>query len=195
MADQTPAEALDIHPLTADRLPDFLQYFEGPAFADNPKWRSCYCQFLYVDHAQVKWMDRTAEENRAAACSRICDARMQGYLAYRGGQVVGWCNAAPRHLLDAFADEPDPDAERLGQITCFVVAPGHRRTGVAKALLDAACAGLKAQGLSIAEAAPKPGVSGDAENHYGPLSLFTAAGFAFHRQGDHGSVHVRRSLA
>jgi ribosomal protein S18 acetylase RimI-like enzyme len=189
-----PPQAVEIRALTPDLLTDFLRYFEGTAFADNPKWRSCYCQFLYVDHSKVKWMARTAEENRRAACDRIGTSRMQGYLAYRGGEVVGWCNAAPRSMMDAFADEPDPDADRLGQITCFVVAPGHRRTGVARALLEAACAGLKAQGLSVAEAAPKPDVIGDAENHYGPLSLFTSAGFKFHRNGEHGSVYVRKVL-
>lgn len=185
---------VDIHPLTPQRLPDFLQFFEGAAFADNPKWKSCYCQFLYVDHQQVQWAQRTAQENRSAACSRIGQGRMQGLLAYRDGQVVGWCNAAPRRLMDAFADEPDPDAEHLGQITCFVVAREHRRSGVATALLDAACDSLRAQGLRIAEAAPKPGITGDAENHFGPMSLFLAAGFQVHRPGAHGSVLVRRSL-
>jgi GNAT superfamily N-acetyltransferase len=188
------SEALKIRVLSPDLLNDFLEYFEGTAFVDNPKWKSCYCQFLYVDHSKVTWMERTAEENRGAACERICGSNMQGYLAYRGGKVVGWCNAAPRKMMDGFADEPDPDTDILGQITCFVVAREHRRTGVAKALLDAACEGLKAQGLSIAEASPKPEVTGDAENHYGPLSLFTAAGFGFYRQGEHGSVYVRKTL-
>lgn len=187
-------DAVEIRALTADLLPDFLGYFEGEAFADNPKWKSCYCQFLYVDHSKVKWMERTTEENRIAACNRICAATMQGYLAYRNGRVVGWCNAAPRTMIDSFADEPDPDASHLGQITCFVVAREHRRTGVAKELLSAACAGLKSQGLTIAEAMPKPEVIGDAENHYGPLSLYTSAGFEFHRQGEHGSVYVRKKL-
>lgn len=186
---------LEIHALTPERLPDFLAYFDGEAFADNPRWKSCYCQFLYVDHAQVKWMARTAAENRSAACARVGSGTMKGYLAYRAGKVVGWCNAAPRSMMDAFADEPDPDAARLGQITCFVVARDHRRTGVARALLDAACAGLKAQGLSIAQASPKPEVAGDAENHYGPYSLFVSAGFTFHRTGEHGSVHLRKHLA
>ena len=189
-----PSGVLAIRALSPELLPDFLGFFEGAAFADHPRWKSCYCQFLYVDHSQVKWMARTADENRQAACERICGARMQGYLAYRAGEVVGWCHAAPRRMLDAFADEPDPDADRMGQITCFVVARAHRRTGVAKALLDAACAGLKAQGLSIAEASPKADATGDAENHYGPLSLFTAAGFVFHRQGEHGSLYVRKLL-
>ncbi|MBK1715394.1 GNAT family N-acetyltransferase [Rubrivivax gelatinosus] len=185
---------IEIHPLGPERLADFLAFFEGPAFADNPRWRSCYCQFLYVDHTRVHWPSRTGNENRAAACARIDAGTMRGLLAYRDGHVVGWCNAAPRALLDAFADEPDPDAARLGQITCFVVAPAQRRTGVATALLDAACAELRRQGMTLAEAAPKPDIGGDAENHYGPMSMFLAAGFTVHRPGEYGSVLVRKAL-
>jgi GNAT superfamily N-acetyltransferase len=186
--------SVEIHRLSAERLADFLAYFDGPAFADNPRWSSCYCQFLYVDHSKTVWSKRTARENRDQACERIYANRMQGYLAYRGGEPVGWCNAAPRTLLDAFADEPDPDAERMGQITCFVVAKAHRRTGVARALLHAACAGLKEQGLAIAEASPHSGAGSDAENHYGPLAMYLDAGFTVHRTDDDGTVHVRRAL-
>jgi GNAT superfamily N-acetyltransferase len=185
---------IEIRMLTPDLLRDFLAFFEGAAFADNPKWSSCYCQFLYVDHAKVTWSARTAEENRAAACDRICNKRMQGYLAYRDGTPVGWCNAAPRTMLDAFVNEPDPDAARIGQVTCFVVAEDHRRTGVAASLLEAACAGLKAQGYAIAEATPRAQASSDAENHYGPLGMYLAAGFRVHREDADGTVYVRRSL-
>lgn len=186
--------SLDIRPLTPERLPDFLAYFEEAAFADNPNWRSCYCQFLHVDHRQVDWATRTGQQNRADACERICGQRMQGQLAYRDGAVVGWCNAAPRSMLAAFAEQTDPDAQCLGQITCFVVAKAQRRSGVATALLAAACEGLRAQGLTLAEASPKAGLAGDAENHFGPLALYEAAGFLFHRTGEHGSVVMRKSL-
>lgn len=189
-----PAAALTIRPLTAASRADFLRYFDGPAFADNPRWAFCYCQFLYVDHAQVCWNERSAEQNRAAACERIACGGMQGLLAYRDGDVVGWCNAAPRTLLDAFASEPDPDAQRLGQITCFVVAKPHRRTGVARALLAAACAQLHQQGLSLIEARPSRRAASDAQHHHGPLSLYLAAGFSVHREDADGTVVVRRAL-
>jgi hypothetical protein len=104
--------ATEIRRLVPATRDDFLGFMEGAGFADNPKWRSCYCQFLYVDHDRVVWAQRTAEENRAAACERIACSRMQGLLAYRDGAVVGWCNAAPRAMLDAFANESDPDSAR-----------------------------------------------------------------------------------
>jgi ribosomal protein S18 acetylase RimI-like enzyme len=189
------ASRVDVRKLRPELLSDFLGFFDGEAFADNPRWGFCYCQFLYVDHANIEWNRRTAEENRAAACRRIAADQMRGYLAYRDGKVVGWCNAAPRKMLDALAAEPDPDADRIGRITCFIVAKDHRRSGVAGALLEAACAGLKAEGLAIAEASPRgDGASSDAQNHYGPLSMYLAARFRVHHKDDDGTFYVRRDL-
>lgn len=185
---------IEVHPLSADRLPDFLAFFDGDAFANNPRWSSCYCQCFHEDHSRVVWRDRTAAENRALACERATTARMQGYLAYVDGRAVGWCNAAPRHLLHALDDEPTPDAERVGAIVCFVVAPAMRRRGVSKALLAAACDGLRSQGLSIAEANPRPDAASPAEHHLGPLALYLAAGFDVHRTDSDGSVYVRKAL-
>lgn len=74
---------LSIRPLSPDLRADFLRYFEGAAFADNLKWKSCCCQFLYVDHSKVDWSARTAEENRSSACERIHCGRMQGLLVER----------------------------------------------------------------------------------------------------------------
>jgi len=186
---------LDIRPLVPERLEDFLAYFDGPAFADNPKWRFCYCQYPLVDHTVVRWNERTADENRAAACARIAGGRMQGWLAYRGGEVVGWCHAAPRSAMDAFAAAADPDGERIGRIACFVIARPHRRTGVATRLLAATLDGFRAQGLAFAEATPRRAAESDAEHYTGPLGLYLAAGFTVHGEEPGGSLVVRLSLS
>ena len=120
---------------------------------------------------------------------------MKGYLAYRGGKPIGWCNAAPRTMLCAFNDEPDPDAVGIGQITCFIVVKSQRGTGVAKALLRAACAGFQAQNLRIVEATANPKASSDAEHHYGPLSMYLAEGFAVHSTDEDGYVSLRLHLS
>lgn len=185
---------LEIHPVSAERLPEFLAFFDGEAFSDNPKWGFCYCQFSYVDHAVVEWKTRTVDQNRQAACQRIQSNAMKGYLAFRDGKVIGWCNAAPRTMLAAFDDEPDPDAASIGQITCFIVAKTHRGTGVAKALLSAACEGFRAQKLRIVEATAHPEATTDAQNHYGPLSMYLAAGFTEYSKGEDGYVNVRLKL-
>lgn len=183
-----------IRPLSPKLLPDFLTFFDGTAFSDNPNWSSCYCQCFYENHSIVKWSERTALQNRAFACERIQARSMQGYLAYVDGAPVGWCNAAPRHLLHALDDEYTPDAEQVGAIICFLVEPSHRGRGVARQLLEAGCDGLRAQGLRIAEANPRAAGTSAAENHFGPLGLYLSAGFSVHREDDDGSVYVRRML-
>jgi ribosomal protein S18 acetylase RimI-like enzyme len=189
-----PDQPVHVRPVSAELLPDFLAFFDGEAFADNHKWSFCYCQFSYVDHSTVEWKARTLEENRHAACQGINAKTMRGYLAYREGKPVGWCNAAPRTMLAAFDDEPDPDAESIGQITCFIVAKSHRGTGVAKALLRAACEGFRSQNLRIVEATAYPGAQTDAQNHYGPLSMYLAAGFSEYGTDEEGYVSVRLHL-
>lgn len=193
--DRTVSEPrIDIEPLAPQRLTEFLAFFDGPAFADNPRWASCYCQCFYEDHDQVVWKDRTGAQNRARACERIAKAEMQGYLASVDGQPVGWCSAAPRRLFHALDDEPVADAETIGAIMCFVVAPEHRGSGIARRLLDAACNGLRSQGLRIAEANPRPNAASPADNHFGPLRLYLSAGFELHRTDTDGSVYVRKAL-
>ena len=185
---------IEIRALAPELLGDFLKFFDGTAFSDNPKWASCYCQCYYEDHSVIKWSERTAQQNRALACERIQGCLVQGYLAYSDGSPVGWCNAAPRRLLRALDAEPTPDAERVGAIVCFLVQPSHRGRGIARQLLEAACHGLRRQGLQIAEANPRTSASTAAENHFGPLSLYLSAGFVVHREDNDGSVFVRRAL-
>jgi ribosomal protein S18 acetylase RimI-like enzyme len=97
-------------------------------------------------------------------------------------------------MLAAFNDEPDRDAASIGQITCFIVSKSHRGTGVAKALLMAACEGFRSQNLRIVEATAYPSAESDAQNHYGPLSMYLAAGFTEQSTDEEGYVNVRLHL-
>ena len=189
-----PTSPWTVRALSPELLPDFLRFFDGDAFADNPKWSSCYCQCFYEDHTTVVWSERTADQNRGHACRRAREGTMQGYLAYGGDEIVGWCNAAPRPMLHALDDEPLPDADRIGAVLCFIVRPQFREQGVARALLAAACDGLRAQGLALVEANPRPAGGTAAEQHFGPLALYLSAGFTIDRTDDDGSVYVRKTL-
>ena len=171
-----------------------MSFFDGDAFTDNPKWSSCYCQCFYEDHSKLRWSDRTSTQNRDCALWRIAKDEMRGLLAYEDGKVVGWCNAAPRSLLHALDNEPVRDSDQTGTILCFLVAPGARGRGVATALLHEACEALRAQGLTHIEANPRPSVTGSAENHFGPLNMYLAAGFTIRRTDADGSVWVGREL-
>jgi GNAT superfamily N-acetyltransferase len=177
-------QAFEIVALTPGRAEAWLRFFDHDAFADHPAWQFCYCQFLQVDHRVVVWRERSATTNRDAAALRIGEGGQQGWLAMAQGRVVGWCNAAPRDNFAALDDEPDADSARIGRIACFVVAPAWRRRGIARALLDAACDGFRSAGLAWAEALALAGEGSAAQNHFGPLAMFLAAGFKVHRPAD-----------
>jgi len=179
---------LDIRALEPALRDDYLELFEQRAFSDNPGWASCWCHFPHADHAAIEWSKRAGAENRAAVCARIADGRMSGWLAYVDGRAIGWCNAGPYAAVAGLFDEPEPLAERLGAIVCFVVAPAHRGRGVARALLAAACEGLAARGFEWAQGYPlRVEDATAAEAHFGPLALYRDAGFE-----EAGPVGARR---
>ena len=186
--------AIEIHSLTPARLDDYLHFFDTRAFADNADWSRCYCYFPYCDLKTRAWERRTGAENRASMHEFISSGRAQGYLAYTGEEVVGWCNAAPYTsyaILDSMSEWEVKDA---GAIVCFVVCPTHRGQGIAKALLGSACDGLKAQGLRKVYAKPFKDAANTAENYPGPLAMYLAAGFSPVREDSKGNVIVQKSL-
>lgn len=187
---------IEIKTLSPALVRDYLSFFDHVAFADNPKWQYCYCNFLHFDHSQGRFSETKPEANRAAVEKRICAGGMHGYLAFDGVKAIGWCQAAARVTIAALGDEPDPEgvAAQTGSIVCFVIAKAHRRQGLAGRLLEAACEGFRAQGLQFAEAYPRAGISDDGQNHYGPLTMYLKAGFAPLRESD-GTTVVRKRLA
>jgi ribosomal protein S18 acetylase RimI-like enzyme len=191
-------EQYTVRELTPELLGDYLSFFDGDAFADHPEWGFCYCRCHHFPHDQRDWRETTAEENRQAVINLILERKLRGFLAYVGDKPVGWCHAGARVEMTTVPDYEEPDAEAIGSIVCFLVAKEHRRRGVARRLLEAACAGFAAQGFRIAEAYVLKGVQGDAMNYPGPLSMYLSAGFERHREccsdGD-DTIVVRKRLA
>jgi GNAT superfamily N-acetyltransferase len=186
----------EVRPLTPERLADFLAFFDRDAFQDNPTWASCYCYAYHFVGSGQEWNARTAAENRAAKSALIERGEAQGYLAYADGKPVGWCHAAPRGALaglDATPEAGPEDGERVGAIVCFVIAAPYRRQGIATRLLDAACDGLRAEGMTVAEAYPARQPDTDARAYHGPLAMYLAAGFTAHHEGEQ-TIAVRKSL-
>lgn len=73
---------LTIRELTPDSLGDYPRYFDHDAFADNPAWASCYCNFFLHTHAAQDW------ETRSAACAGLQRQGMTIAEAYPRGATA-----------------------------------------------------------------------------------------------------------
>jgi GNAT superfamily N-acetyltransferase len=186
----------EIKPLSRETLADFLRFFDDVGFTDNPDWSACYCCFYHLDPAKGPFEKRTREENRTAAREMIQSGRMKGLLAYRDGGPVGWCNINAKSAYSLLATDPllaDSDVEKTNSIVCVLVAPGFRRQGIARQLLDRACSASRDEGLSILEAYPRKKANTSATHYHGPISMYRRAGFTVHRETDDLWI-VRRPL-
>jgi GNAT superfamily N-acetyltransferase len=126
---------------------------------------------------------------------------------------VGWCAVEPRDcyprilsskVLKAAGEAGTEEATRgkgtsgrgtVWSVSCFVVASGHRRSGVAAALLRAAVGHAFAHGAAVVEGYPvdpelRP-KAGPADLYQGTLSLFLGAGFAVVSDAVPGRAVVR----
>ena len=179
-----------------DRKDDYLRFFDGDAFADNPAWASCYCVSYTLNVPPAEFDERTAAENRTERAAQIERGEASGVLAYAGGKVVGWCHASPRTALPLLNGTPGfeaEDAATTGAIVCYVIAPAYRGQGLAGRLLDGACAMLRDRGLRRVDAYPPATTGTDAGSYHGRLAMYTDAGFE--RVRDAGRyVVVRKSL-
>lgn len=175
---------LEIVPLDAGRRADFFHLHSD---CNGAGW--CACAAWWVD-TWDGWSDRTAAENRAVRETLFARGEHDGLLAYVAGDPVGWCQLGPRDRLAKLARQlalaPDPGA---WAVTCFLIAPAWRRTGVARALLAAAAVRAREAGATRLEAFPKRG-EGLAEDDLwnGPEAVFLAAGFVTVRAASVRSV-------
>src|SRR5262249_18365385 len=62
--------ATTVHPVTRERIDDWLRFFDHDAFAGNPGWASCYCLEPHVP-ATREQPERAWRETRAAVAERL----------------------------------------------------------------------------------------------------------------------------
>lgn len=162
---------------------------------------TCWCQFFKVD--TPTWNRGDVAEFERALCDQIDEARAAhgagpGALAYDDHEPVGWVAVEPRPVYRRILSSKigkdsvqPPGAVDVWVVSCFVVRVGHRRKGVARALLDAAVEQARAGGARVVEGYPVDATKGtsSADLYHGPLSAFEAAGFeTVARHGDKRAV-------
>lgn len=177
-------ESIEVHPVTADRMGDWLDFFDHDAFAGNPAWAACYCFEPHIrppeESGQVPEELESWRANREAMVGLLGEGKAYGYLAYADGRPAGWVNASVRsaYTLYARGGAGSPADDEVIGISCFVIAPPYRRHGVAARLLDRVLADAKQRGAAFVEGYPFNEPDGsDMSGFRGPRSLYDENGF------------------
>lgn len=168
-----------VHPVTADRVEDWLRFFDHDGFAGNPDWAACYCLEPHVP-ATPEQPERGWRDAREAVAGRLRSGTTFGYLAYADGRPVGWVNASLRSDYGLFrpVDPVGPEPRSVIGVSCFVIAPPYRRHGVASALLDRVITDAPARGASWIEGYPHNEPEGTDASHFrGPRCIYEDRGF------------------
>ena len=176
-----------IRKLTPDLADDYVCFFDTTPHSDNIEEHKCYCVCWCGDNCEGKDFS-TPEKRRAYALQSIRTGALQGYLAFHGDTVVGWCNANTRQdclqcyswrrFMGAVPVADGAEPLKIKSIFCFAISPAYRRSGIAAQLLTRVCEDAAADGFDFAEAYPNKTFIDTEHDFMGPAALFEKQGFA-----------------
>ena len=180
MAEDPPTPAasslIRVEPATPHRWDDVRILFEGDGE------RGCWCQYWRQSSgAYGGGGPGSGERNLAAQVTAGSPA--PGLIAYDNDTPAGWIGLGPRASMERLVRSrtiPTVDDTPIWSIVCFKVRVGHRRKGVARALLEGAIDFARGQGAPALEAYPidPAGQRLDvAFSYVGFTPMFEAAGF------------------
>ncbi len=166
---------MEIRPASPALWPALTELFS----VGDPKW--CWCQFWRKTGSN--WTNTSVDDNRASLRELLSGEPAPGLVAVRDGRAIGWVGFGPREAFPRLARSrtlPTLPGDGVWVINCFVVARTARRSGVARALLDAAVAYARTHGARILEGYPVATDGGripSASVYTGTVSMFEGAGF------------------
>lgn len=181
---------ITIKSLSPDLLDDFLFFFDHVVFTDHPDWSVCYCYSFHFTGSKEEW---NGKNNRSSVIQLISEKKMTGYLAFVGGEPVGWCNVNNRlnyQRLLKYYELSDIQNANVCAIVCFLVRPEFRRRGVAQKLLDQIIIDYAYRDYDYVEAYPGKNKLSCEDQYMGPLGLYKKNGFKI--LNEHGGYYVVR---
>jgi len=197
---------IEIRKLTPDLADDYIRFFDTTPHSERPDDKECKCYCVWWcsdDYEGKEYIISSPEKRRDYAIQCVKANNIQGYLAYCGDKVVGWCNANTksdclkcfcwRRFMGKIPTEESSPGVRVKSIFCFAIAPEMRRKGISKMLLERACQDAAGDGFDFVEAYPKKGTISEAQDFMGPAELFKKSGFAVCAETEDRLV-MRKSL-
>ena len=196
---------ITIRKLTPELTDDYVRFFDitphdNHGDNDSVGEYSCYCVCWCNDDYEGKDLS-TAEKRRKCAFQYVKNNNIQGYLAYSGDAVVGWCNANTKSdCLKCYSwrqfmgyvtlDEP---GIKVKSIFCFVIAPEMKRKGIATRLMERVCEDATRDGFDFVEVYPYKESSYQSSNFGGYLEMYKKNGFDVSAEAGQGLI-MRKQL-
>ena len=186
---------IEVKPLTPDLVPDAAALFDS-----SPETHGCSCMWFLIPYKEYK---AGGPEGNRRRFTQLVEATPYpiGLLAYREGEVVGWCAAGPRSRfvralnVPSFKGRDPSEDDSVWMVPCFYVRKDVRREGVSRALLEAAVVLAREHGATAIEGFPfASGVKVGRESMVAVEPLFAACGFVVSRRPLATRVVMRREL-
>jgi GNAT superfamily N-acetyltransferase len=190
---------IEVRRLAPGLIDDYINFFENDAFSDGSDFAGCYCVWYHWTEEMQAERSKCPEDGkkcfkRNMAINYIKEHKLNGFLAYSDGRVVGWCNAdlkqkyvrlSPENSRDIWAESDVND--KVMSIVCYLVSPDMRRKGIATELLKAVCKYAEENGYNCIEA--YPGTNDDGTPHYhGTHSMYRKQGFMLTKDSSSGTI-------
>lgn len=191
---------IEIKKLTPNLADDYVRFFDKTPH--NDKWNTkCYC-VCWCSNEPEGIDCSTEEKRRDVAFQFVKGGNLQGYLAYLGDEVIGWCNTNNkaecttgrfwRRLMPAVPTD-DLAHKKVKSVFCFTIAPEMQRKGVATQLLERVCMDAAVEDFDYVEVYPNRVVTAESENHGGYTGMYEKLGFTVYAELESNYV-MRKEL-
>ena len=171
--------AVDIQPVGPGQL-DAL----AALFTAERATRHCWCTAFCATRWQFATGWYGGGNRRRFETMAATERAPMGVLAAEAGEPIGWCACGPMIRYTAAIDDRNrlladrPRVDEVWLIACLYLAPQHRGSWTAVALIRAAVSLARAEGASAVEAWPlAAGVRRRGEEHVGREGVFARLGF------------------
>jgi len=195
---------IEIRKLTPGLAEDYVRFFDETPHSERPDKFKCYCVMWCSDNHHILNRRFLASEKvrRNLAVRYVQNNVLQGYLAYCGNKVVGWCNANTKsdctkcfslRMATFIPAEDAASKTKIKSIFCFAIAPEMRRQGISGLMLEHVCQDAARDGFGYVEAYPRKEFANEADDFFGPAELYRKNGFTVHLEIDDRLV-MRKKL-
>jgi len=194
--------AIEIRRLIPDFAEDYVHFFDATPHDKYVEEHKCYCVCWCNDDYEGRDFS-TAEKRRKWALHYVKNNNIQGYLAYSGDEIVGWCNANTksdclkcaswRRFMSYVPLEEASTSIKVKSVFCFVIAPKMKRKGIATLLLERVCKDALQDGFDFVEAYPYKESSYQSSDFGGYFEMYRKSGFYVFLEAEQGLV-MRKQL-